>query len=85
MTIPERVTVTQVIIVVKPEWTLLKFRIVVPQWTANACSPVMTVEAGPAGWDGNPYGVYGDAVADYIGCNKHDVSISVFLGTGGEI
>jgi hypothetical protein len=69
--------VERVIILVQPVGDMLKFRIVVPEWIAYACSPVMTVDPGPAGWNGNPHGVYGDAVAEYLGCNKHDVYITV--------
>jgi hypothetical protein len=82
---PPRTPVTQVIIVVKPDGDDLKFRIVVPAWIGHACSSVVTIKAGPAGWNGNPYGVYGDAIEDYIGCDKHDVSISVARCHGGEI
>jgi hypothetical protein len=45
----------------------------------------VTIKAGPAGWNGNPYGVYGDAIEDYIGCDKHDVSISVARCNSGEV
>ena len=85
MGLPPRVVVDRVLIIVKPDGDELKFRIIVPDWTAMSCSPVVTIKAGPAGWNGNPYGVYGDAIEDYVGCNKHDVSISVAHCNEGEV
>jgi hypothetical protein len=45
----------------------------------------MTVKRGPYDWDGNPYGVYGDAIEEWVGCSKHDVSISVARCNSGEL
>lgn len=85
MKCPRRVAVKRVIILVQPEEDKLKFRIVVPAWATSACSSVMTVDSGPAGWDGNPYCLYGDDVAEYVGCSKYDVSIDVCLFTDGKL
>ena len=85
MGMPPRVPISQVIIVVKPEGDELKFRVIVPEWIAYACSPVMTIKAGPAGWNGNPFGVYGDAIETFTGCDKHTLSISVARCNSGEI
>jgi len=43
--------------------------------------------SGRAAWrNGNPYGVYGDAIADYLGVNKFDVSIKVYnRASGGDM
>ncbi len=82
---PPRVTVTRVIIVVKAEGDDLKFRIIVPEWGVMQCSSVVTIEGASDVWNGNPYGVYGDAISDYIGQSKHDVSISVARCHSGEI
>jgi hypothetical protein len=74
-----------VIVVVKPDGDDLNFRVIVPERSINACSPIMTVKRGPAGWGGNPYGVYGNQIAGYLGCEKNDVSISVAKCDSGEL
>jgi hypothetical protein len=85
MGLPPRVPVDRVIIIVKPEEDVLNFRVIVPTWKMMACSPVMTVKRGPYDWDDNPYGVYGDTIEEWVGCSKHDVSISVARCNSGEL
>jgi hypothetical protein len=75
----------KVIVVVQPDGNDIKFRIVVPGRMMYACSPVMTIEGKADLWNGNPYGVYGDAIEDYVGCDKYDVSISVARCRSGEL
>ena len=48
-------------------------------------SSVITLEEAAAHRNGNPYCIYGDAVAEFIGCNKFDTCISVFACTGGNL
>ena len=85
MGLPPRTTVDRVIIVVKPDGDELKFRIVVPAWVGHACSPIVTVKAGPSDWNGNSCLLYGPAITDYLGQDYMDVSISVSLCTSGEL
>ena len=85
MGLPPRTTVKQVIVVVQPLEDDLKFRIIVSEWIGHACSPVITMENASDVWNGNPFGVYGDAIADYIGQSKYSVSISVARYSSGEI
>jgi hypothetical protein len=85
MGLPPRVTVSRVIVVVKLDGNDIKFRIVVPEWVGNACSPVIRITDASGVWDGNPHGVYGDAIADYIGQSIWNVSISVACCHSGEI
>ena len=40
-------------------------------------SGVITLKDGAAFRDGNPFGVYGDAVEAFTGCNKYQTSITV--------
>ena len=48
-------------------------------------SPLMLKIGAADCCDGNPYLVYGDVIADFIGCDKHDVSIVVFSLKSGDI
>ncbi len=72
-----------VIVVVKIDDKDLTFRVIIP--TVSACSSIITIKDKADSWDGNPYLVYGDDVARFVGCDKHDVSISVARCDSGEI
>ena len=48
-------------------------------------SPIMLKIGAAGSRDGNPYLVYGDVVADFADCSKHDVSIVVFNLRSGDL
>lgn len=48
-------------------------------------SPVVTLEGEEHRRDGNPYGVYGDAIAKFVGCDKFETSISIFHCVSGDL
>lgn len=48
-------------------------------------SPVVTLKGAAAGYNGNPYLVYGDAVEEFTGCPKFETSISVFDCRSGSL
>jgi hypothetical protein len=48
-------------------------------------SPIITLEGVADSRNGNPYLVYGDAVAKFAGCDRFDTSISVFDCTSGNL
>lgn len=47
-------------------------------WSEARVSPVVTLEGAVCCRAGNPYLVYGDAVAEFTGCNALDTTINVF-------
>lgn len=51
----------------------------------GAISPIVTLEGAAPSRAGNPYLVYGDAVAKFTGCDKFDTSISVFDNRSGDL
>jgi hypothetical protein len=48
-------------------------------------SPVVTLKGAASSRNGNPYLVYGDAVAEFTCRNKFNVSISVFHNGSGDL
>jgi len=48
-------------------------------------SAVVWIAGAASGCNGNPYLVYGDAVADFTGCHPLDCSINVFGCTSGGL
>ena len=51
----------------------------------GAVSPIITLEGQAEYRAGNPYCVYGDAVAEFVGCDKFDTSINVFDCRSGDL
>jgi len=51
----------------------------------GAVSPIITLEGAAPSRAGNPYCVYGDAVAEFVGCDKFDTSINVFDCRSGDL
>lgn len=47
-------------------------------------SPIITLAGEAHRRRGNPYGIYGDAVAKFTGCDKFNTSISVFHCASGD-
>jgi len=69
----------------EPKTDMGPFRIVMVARTADGepmISPVVTIE-GYA--DGNPYGVYGDAVAEFTGRKALDCNITVAECRSGDL
>jgi len=62
----------QIVIVAQPEG-------------AARVSQIVTLEGVVDCRRGNPYLVYGDAVADFLGCDKFDTSINVFECRSGSL
>ncbi len=48
-------------------------------------SPVVTLEKVAQWANGNPYGIYGDACAEFTGKSKFDLSITVAECTSGDL
>lgn len=60
--------------------------VMVAQPTGEArVSQIVTLEGAVPSRAGNPYLVYGDAIADWLGCDKFDTSISIFDCRSGDL
>ena len=90
MTKKQSSTEIPVLVVTAVDWDgeFVEFIIIAPD---GKVSPVTRLEHGSHGASSielrncNPYGVYGDAIADFLGVDKYDVSISVFNNHSGNL
>ena len=71
--VAENETDLQIVMVARPDGCMVEVSLIV------------TLEGAVPHRAGNPYLVYGDAVAEWLGCDKFDTSINVFDCRSGDL